>query len=423
MVLADSIGHKKFASSLNHKTKKMNTTIFSFKGMFVLALVATFALTSCNRDTEGCTDPAAENYDADADTDDGTCSYAVVAPDTYVFTDADGNNTVSYSGQHQRLNMLSEMSSYLKTANDEGVAVDADVLKNMYGNENHTWDDEEGLGMTGSSKQLKNKTVGGDTEFTNVFETWMDEVAAASDGSGAGSAGAAGVVLSTTNPAKQYLQSAQGQEWTQLIEKGLMGACFYYNISVVYLGNDKMDVDNTTPEDPANGKYYTKMEHHWDEGYGYFTTAVDYPNSGTDRFWGKYANGREDLLQSASKISAAFRLGRAAISADNMTARDQQIDIIRTELELAAAGSAIHYFNSAIANFADDALRNHALSEAKAFMWGLQFGENTSVDSDEVAHLLEDLGDDFYSVTTATLTEVRDELAAATGLSDLADQL
>ena len=234
MVLADSIGQKTFASALIHKIKIMNTTFSSLKGIFVFALVATFALTSCNRDTEGCTDPAAENYDADADTDDGTCSYAVVAPDTYVFTDADGNNTVSYSGQHQRLNMLSEMSSYLKTANEEGVAVDADVLKNMYANENHTWDDEEGLGMTGSSKQLKNKTVGGDTEFTNIFETWMDEVAAASDGSGAGSAGVAGGVLSTTNPAKQYLQSAQGQEWTQLIEKGLMGACFYYNISVVY---------------------------------------------------------------------------------------------------------------------------------------------------------------------------------------------
>ncbi len=398
----------------------MNIKFYSLKGALVFALATTFALTSCNRDTEGCTDPAADNYDADADTDDGTCSYSIVAPDTYTFTDADGNSTVSYSGQHQRLNMLSEMSSYLKTANNEGTAVDADVLKNMYANEGHTWDDEEGLGMTGSSKQLKNKTVGGDSEFTDIFEAWMDEVAAASDGSGAGSAGVAGVVLSTTNPAKQYLQSAQGQEWTQLIEKGLMGACFYYNISVVYLGEDKMNADNTAPEE---GEYYTEMEHHWDEGYGYFTTAVDYPASGTDRFWGKYANGREDLLQSASKISAAFRLGRAAISADNMTVRDQQIDIIRTELELAAAGTAIHYFNSAISNFADDALRNHALSEAKAFMWGLQFGANTAVDSDMVAHLLEDLGDDFYAVTTATLTEVRDELAAATGLTDLADQL
>ena len=152
----------------------MNTTFSSLKGIFVFALVATFALTSCNRDTEGCTDIAADNYDSDADTDDGSCSYAIAAPDTYVFTDADGNNTVSYSGQHQRLNMLSEMSSYLKTANDEGVSVDADVLKDMYANEDYTWDDEEGLGMTGSSKQLKNKTVGGDSEFTNVFETWMD---------------------------------------------------------------------------------------------------------------------------------------------------------------------------------------------------------------------------------------------------------
>ena len=52
--------------------------------------------------------------------------------------------------------------------------------------------------MTGSSKQLKNKTVGGDTEFTNIFETWMDEVAAASDGSGAGSAGVAEYSLQLT---------------------------------------------------------------------------------------------------------------------------------------------------------------------------------------------------------------------------------
>ena len=392
---------------------------------FFLLLLSSALLTACNR--EGCTDSAATNYSENADTDDGTCEYDVDAPATYAFTDASGNSTVSYNGQRQRLNMLSEMTTYLKSANTPGTALDANTLLAMFANDGYTWDDNENLGITGSSKQLKSKTVGCELLYTDMFEGYMNGIAEASaltaEGQTDGGIGQAGVVLSTTNPAKQYLQSAQGQEWTQLIEKGLMGACFIYNISSVYLASGKMDVDNTSPVDPANGKYYTEMEHHWDEGYGYFTTAVDYPNSGTDRFWGKYANGREDLLQSASKISAAFRLGRAAISADNMTVRDQQIDIIRTELELAAAGSAIHYFNSAIANFADDALRNHALSEAKAFMWGLQFGENTAVDSDEVAHLLEDLGDDFYSVTTATLTEVRDELAAATGLSDLADQL
>ncbi|HBS20493.1 MAG TPA: hypothetical protein DEA66_06570, partial [Flavobacteriales bacterium] len=194
------------------------------------------------------------NYADDANTDDGTCEYAIDAPATYEFTDANGNNTVSYTGQRQRLNMLSEMTSYLKSANTPGTALDAATLLAMYANDGYTWDDTEGLDMTGSSKQLKNKTVGGEVFYTDIFEGYMNGIAEASATTEAGvtdgSAGQTGVVLSTTNPAKQYLQDGQGQEWTQLIEKGLMGACFMYNISSVYLASGKMDVDNSTPVDP-----------------------------------------------------------------------------------------------------------------------------------------------------------------------------
>ena len=70
---------------------------------------------------------------------------------------------------------------------------------------------------------------------------------------------------------------ANGIEYTQLIEKGLMGAVFYYQITNVYLGDGKMDVDNADQVDPDNGKYYTTMEHHWDEAFGYFSDAVDFP--------------------------------------------------------------------------------------------------------------------------------------------------
>tara|TARA_B100001564_G_scaffold168653_2_gene141698 strand:+ start:3708 stop:4907 length:1200 start_codon:yes stop_codon:yes gene_type:complete len=389
------------------------------------ALAAVIMLASCTR--EGCTDPAATNYADNADSDDGTCEYDVDAPATYVFTDASGNSTVSYNGQRQRLNMLSEMTSYLKSANNPGTALDANTLLAMYANDGYTWDDTEGLDMTGSSKQLKSKTVGGELFYTDMFEGYMTGISEASaltvEGQTDGGLGQAGVVLSTTNPAKQYLQDAQGQEWTQLIEKGLMGACFAYNISSVYLASGKMDVDNTTPEDPANGKYYTKMEHHWDEAYGYFTDAVDYPTNGTNRFWGKYANSRETLLGSATKIGEAFRLGRAAISNDVMAVRDAQIAVINAELERLAAGTAIHYLNDAVSDFGDDALRNHELSEAKAFIQALQFIAGTSVPTAEVEHLLEDLGEDYYNVTTATIIEVRDELAALTGLTDKADQL
>jgi hypothetical protein len=393
---------------------------FRFNSSTVLSFVAVMGLltlASCNR--EGCTDPLATNYDDGADDDDGTCNYAVTAPDEYAFYDNEGNLTVSFDGQKQRQYMLAEMTTYMKSANTPGVAVDGSVLLSMYANDGYTWDDVENLEMTGSSKQLRSKTAGGDETIISMFEGFMTDLAAASATTVAdvtdGGAGTTGVVLSTTNASKQYLQNGQGQEWTQLIEKGLMGACFYYNISSVYLAPGKMDVDN---EAIVEGKFYTTMEHHFDEAYGYFTMAADFPTTGTDKFWAKYAFALEDSpLNSASKLSAAFRLGRAAIVADDMTVRDQQIEVIREELELVAGGTAIHYLNGAIENFGDDALRNHELSEAKAFIMALPYGANTSVDVSASNAILSDLGDDFYNVTTGSITDARDAVAAALGIS------
>ena len=36
---------------------------------------------------------------------------------------------------------------------------------------------------------------------------------------------------------------------------------------------------------------------------------------------------------------------------------------------------------------------------------------------------MEDLGEDYYAVSTAAIIEVRDELAALTGLTNVADEL
>ena len=91
--------------------------------------------------------------------------------------------------------------------------------------------------------------------------------------------------------------------------------------------------------------------------------------------------------------------------------------MIREELELVAGGTAIHYLNGAIENFGDDALRNHELSEAKAFIMALPYGANTSVDVSASNAILSDLGDDFYNVTTGSITDARDAVAAALGIS------
>lgn len=386
---------------------------------YLLSLFALMFITSCTEDD----DPVSPTP-----TDPG-----LNVPSTYVFTDADGNSTVSFNGQAQRLEMLSEMVTYMKTANTAGVAVDADQLKDMYANSGITWADAPGLGMTGSSKQLKSKTAaaGGtaDPAVQAYFEAYMDEIAALSQttvtGENNGAAGQGGVVVSTSNPSKQYLQSAEGVEYGQVIEKGLMGAVFYNQIAMHYLGDAEMAGDNSTAVDPDNGKYYTEMEHAWDEAFGYFTTATDYAagGNGIDRFWGKYADKREALLGSATKISTAFRTGRAAIAAGDMAERDAQRAIIRTELEKVVAGTAIHYLNSSVENFADDALRNHALSEAIAFISDLPYGHEPIASQSQVMQWFFIIGADHYEVTTADLLNVRDQIATAAGMEDIKEEL
>ena len=114
----------------------------NIKLLLICAILATFA--SCAK--KGCTDPTALNYDSDATKDDGNCEYApaLVVPDDYVFTDADGNNTVSYSGQTARMDMLSEMVTYLKSANGSNptpATLDAATLLSMYDNSYTGWSD------------------------------------------------------------------------------------------------------------------------------------------------------------------------------------------------------------------------------------------------------------------------------------------
>lgn len=397
------------------------------KKVMLIALGSSLMLaTSCKK--KGCTNPEATNYSEEAKKDDGSCilpapveeSYDI--PTTYTFKDVNGNSTVSFSGQQQRLDMLSEMVTYMKTANTAGTAVSAQTLKDMYANSGYTWADANSLGMTGSSKQLKSKTASGDAGVQSAFENYMDAMgtlsASTTSGQENGTSGAGGI-WPNDGVKGPYLMSGEGQEFTQLIEKGLMGAVFTNQMTMNYLANIATD-DNTSAVDAANGKYYSTMEHHWDEAYGYFTSEVDYPTNGTDRFWGKYANKREAVLGSKTKIGDAFRKGRAAISNKDYTTRDTQVSIINIELEKVAAGTAIHYLKSAKTNIANPTARNHSLSEAVAFIEGLKYGyraSNGGVSSSEINTILATIGNNFNTVTLTNLQTAIDNLASKTGLT------
>lgn len=381
---------------------------------FNTKLITTLVLGSVVVFTVGC---SKEKDNPQPITDNGngnTPTYTV--PTTYAFVDGSSNSTVDFSGQQQRLEMLSEMVTYMKTGNTVGNFLDATQLKNMYANNSYTWVDAPGLGMTGSSKQLKSKTAEGDIGVQAMFEYYMDSIDVISDLNYSNTTEAYGQGGVWTNGTKSYLQSGTGIEYGQLIEKGLMCAVFMNQMTVNYLGTVGDD-DNVTI---ITGKTYTEMQHHWDEAYGYFTSEIDYPTNGTDRFWGKYADGREAILGSSTNLSLAFRKGRAAIDNNDYAVRDAQITIIRNEIEKVCAGTAIHYLNGAKSNITNPTVKNHELSEAIAFINGLRYGYNSvngvSITAAEVDAALGYIGTDFNNVTIANINLAIDLIASKTGL-------
>lgn len=358
-----------------------------------LALFTVLSLASCNKckDEDGCCD------------DDCPTQYDV--PTTYAF------ENVSYNGQTERIEMLEEMTAYMKTANTIGIGLDATKLKEMYANEGNHF-------TVQSSKDLKSKTFVLDVDS---FEVYMERLATASQSSQAGSNGVAGIVTST-DASKSYLCDENGIEWTQLIEKGLFGAVFYYQATAWYLSDDQIGdgVDNTEVE---AGKG-TDMEHHWDEAFGYLGVPTDFPgNADGLKAHGKYCNGRDAVLGTNSKLMNAFILGRAAISGKDMETKNAQVPIIRDQWERVIAGTVIHYLNGGISDFGDDALRNHQLSEAIAFTMNLKYNPTKKITDAQIQQVLDDIGTNLYEVTIANLNQAKDLLAAVYGMESVKDQL
>lgn len=344
--------------------------------------------------------------------DEPTPSYTI--PDSYAaFSD------VSYNGQLQRLAQLQELGGYLKAAAN-GNEIDADRARAMYHNEAAL---AQWSGSYDADKELAGKTL---ESVRADFDTYIDLAATASRGSEPAAAGQAGVAVSNDG-AKRYLLNENGLEWSQIIEKGLMGACFYYQAIAVYLGPDRMDVDNETVE-PGEG---TAMEHHWDEAFGYLGVPKAFPS---DRdglvFWGKYCNDRDAMLSTNQPLMDALLKGRAAISNKDLATRDEAIPEVRAAWEKVVVGTAIHYLNSALAADGDFAIRAHALSEGVAFIYSLQFNPERGIDIAAVNNLLATLGGtadfaemNFYSTTNADLEAARASLAQAYGLEAVAGEL
>jgi hypothetical protein len=331
---------------------------------------------------------------------------AYTVPTTYSFTNSAGQSTIDYSGQTDRLNQLREMVTYMKTGT--AAVINAQQLKDMFAN---TGDNGNGhFTFTSVGKQLKNKCF---TLDQALFEKYFDSIAIAStDFAQTAANGSAGTLVTGTST---YLFTKTGLEPLQIIEKGLMGAVFMNQALNEYLGSVKMSVDNTTAVDPANGKYYTALAHHWDEAFGYFGVSTDFPTTLPADFWGKYCNAQNATLGSNAKMMNNLLKGRAAIANNVLADRDAAIAEIRNTWENISAYAAMKYIDDAILNFGvDNAKFLHNVSEAYAFAWDLRYApeETRNITQTEHGTIMALFGANFWNLTLMDLNAIKSALDA-----------
>jgi hypothetical protein len=292
-------------------------------------------------------------------------------PTTYEFS-RDGSSTVDYSGQIERLDMLAQITTYLKTSNTVGApALDANTLENMFNNEN------DPFGQV-YEKNLSSKCFSSDVP---MFLQFLNEAASISQATGTASNGTAGVLVEGgSDPIQGYRVNENGLELIQLVEKGLMGAIFYYQAMEVYLSQDRMSTIGN--DDFVEGKNYTNMEHYLDEAFGYFGAPVDFPSIASledARFWAKYCNTRNEGLYSGinNEIATAFRTARSGITAKDYEARDEAIQTIMDKWSVVVAATAVGYLNQALSTSGTaEYRRHHVMSEAIGFMLALKYHFN-----------------------------------------------
>lgn len=361
------------------------------------------------------------------DDNDDPISYEI--PSTYEFT-RDGASSVSYSGQTDRLNMLSEMKAYTNQG-DAGEEIDADVLLNMFANENAPFTDAD---LNASTKQIEDKTFVADVQFyKDLFEAAETVSIEVSTNGTAADDGIAGKIERGTSG--NFINvDEKGWEFTQFVEKGLMGALIFNQIFNSYLTDAKIgaDVDNVTIEE---GNNYTTLEHHWDEAFGYWGVPVDFPNGDPvlsdedSRLWATYTNGRDALLGVSAPLMTAYITGRAAITANDHDTKDAQVNIIYSLHELVTAATAVHYINDAIEDLNSNDTGNlfHHLSEAYNFVNAIKYSPYATLTSDQITTILDEnfgTDGDFWTVTADGLNTAKSTLSSAyPELSDVIDDL
>lgn len=373
------------------------------KTYFSVAFVAvTFVFFSCKK---GCTDPNATNYDKKIKHDDGSCVYAYPVPTTYIFTDKNGNSTVNYADQSNRIQQINELVTLLKSATS--TVVQNQNLLDMFAN---TGGNGNGNFSFSSSVNLQDKCYAPDL---NLLKSFLDSVSVASFFHDSTASNGKPGILAKTDSSSFYLFTAQGVEYAEVFKKAVIGAVLFYQATNQYLGSSGMSVDNSSV---VSGTYYTAMEHQWDQAFGCFGVPINFPTSLPDDLWGKYANEANPSIACNSAMMDNFLKGRAAISNNDMTSRDAASKEIRITWEKIAAQKVIGELDEAKeAAGLDQAKFLHEISEAYGFALCLRYvpSETSIITQGQVNQLITDFGVNFWNIS---LTDVNGIISTVKGI-------
>lgn len=326
-------------------------------------------------------------------------------PTTYNFTAID---TVP---SRQAIAMLGELSTYIRKThvNTNVFTLELQKLKDYYANTNNPFS-TPALNTGGVSlKDKTNNTFGLQAELDAAFgDAVTASINANADyDSTTAYDGHSGKLIKGT---RYILVDANGFEYKEYVEKGIMGAVFYSNATAVLNSIDKFD--NTTI---VNG--LTAQERAWDQAFGYFGVPVDFPtNLKGLKNWGSYCNAVNAAIGSNATIMNAWIAGRAAISHKDDAARNAARDIVVKTWERVGAARFITYTKGAKANIADQAAFSHGLSEAVGFIRAFKYNSAKTISDADINTLLgyfQTAGViNFYKVAPANLDNAINKMAA-----------
>ena len=379
---------------------------------------------------------------SDDDNTDNNNNQSVDAPANYQFT-RNGNNTVSYSGQTQRIAMAEELISALKDPTRDQESLNA-MFAHVEGDQDFS--DLDMLELNASSKNVRSKTAASADYFSSNstdanaiktnFDSWISSQAndVFPNWGNTASPGNAGLAQELGGSIRYV--NEKGLEYNQAFAKSLNGAFLADQICNNYLSAAVLDAgDNVTNNDNdvlVDGKDYTTMEHKWDEAFGYLYGAEEdetAPVLEADSFLSKYlykVEADSDFTGIADDIYDAFKLGRAAIVAKNYTVRDEQIEILREKISMIIGIRAVYYLQGGKSEIANEDLPSafHDLSEGFGFIYSLQFTRNPMTDAPYVSKSMVDgyidtlmEGNGFWDVTPETLDQMSEDIAAEFGFT------